>query len=251
MAGHGHARFASWRLMVLAMVLLWPGVGAGQTKKKKSKVVLPPPPQSALFNESLAKAKAAGQPLVVFGTSETCSRCIALKQALAKHDELQQLLSQYVSVEVTFGGQDFVAMYREIVRQKPEFREAIGGPSVFLFTSKGEAVYAGPNHANGMAADDTFKQLLIDGIAKNGPAKNEAAKKPATTEPVSTAANSSKPVGDEVRVWKSASGHSTSATLVQFDGKTVELKREDGRTVKVDVDLLSEEDREYLQTMKP
>ena len=47
---------------------------------------------------------------------------------------------------------------------RPLTYTAIGGPSVFLFTAKGDAVYAGPNDPNGMAANDTFKQLLREGI---------------------------------------------------------------------------------------
>jgi hypothetical protein len=229
---------------VLATSVLAPRNCAAQTKKTKK--VVAKPPESAVFNDALARAKAGGQPLIVFGMADGCSRCAAFKQGLAKQEDLQQLLSQYVSVEVPFGGPDFVAMYRNMVRQRPEFNQAIGGPSVFLFTAKGDAVYAGPNDANGMPANETFKQLLIEGLAKNGPAK-----KPAAPASELTGAKTNKPPSEKARQWKSTSGHSVSAHLVNFDGKAVELRTEDGRNVRLAIDLLSAADQEYVRTSKP
>jgi hypothetical protein len=132
-------------------------------------------PAATPFKEAAAQAKATGRPLVVLGVSETCSRCQALKQGLATQPELKLLLTQYVSTEVPFGGREFAVIFDGIVRQDEKFRQAIGAPSVFIFTAKGEAVYAGPNNPNGMVADAEFKKLLISGIEKNGGVRGPAA----------------------------------------------------------------------------
>lgn len=125
-------------------------------------------PAGGAFAEAAKRAKETGQPLVVFGVSETCSRCQALKQGLASNPEFKLLMTQYVAAEVPFGGREFVSVFEETVKQDAKFRQAIGAPAVFIFTASGEAVYAGPGRASGMAAGDELKKLLISGIDKNG-----------------------------------------------------------------------------------
>jgi thioredoxin-related protein len=146
-------------------VMLCPAEASAQAAKKtKTKTAAP-----AVFTEALAKAKKDNRPLVVFGVSEGCSRCAALKQGLTTQPELQQLMAKYVSVEIPFGGRDFSDLFNDIIRQDEKYRQAIGAPSVFIFTANGAAVYAGPNDPNGMTAGDEFKKLLLAGIEKNAP----------------------------------------------------------------------------------
>ena len=128
----------------------------------------PAKPASTPFTEAVAQAKKTGRPLVVFGMSETCSRCQALKQGLATQPEFKLLMTQYVATEVPFAGSEFKAVFEEICRKDDKYRQAIGGPSVFIFTAQGETVYAGPNRESGIAANDEFKRLLISGIDQNG-----------------------------------------------------------------------------------
>ena len=132
-------------------------------------------PVSAEFTKAANQAKETGQPLVVFGLSDGCSRCQALKQGLTTNNELKLLLTQYVAAEVPFAGADFRAILDGMVRQDRKFNVAIGAPSVFIFTAKGEALYAGPSREAGMAADDEFKKLLISGIEKNGGVRSPSA----------------------------------------------------------------------------
>lgn len=120
------------------------------------------------FSEAVAKAKESGLPLVVFGVSEGCSRCAALKEGITNEPELKLLLTQYVATEIPFGGREFGNIFGEIVIRDSTIPRQIGAPSVFIFTSAGETVYAGPNRESGIAPDPEFKKLLISGIQKNG-----------------------------------------------------------------------------------
>jgi hypothetical protein len=124
--------------------------------------------------EAASEATKTGKPLIVLGTSATCSRCQALKQGLSSNPELKLLLTQYVTVEVPFAGREFKEAFQAIVARDKKFNQPIGAPSVFLFTAAGETVYAGPNQASGMAAGDELKKLLIEGIGKNGGVRSPA-----------------------------------------------------------------------------
>jgi hypothetical protein len=200
-------------------------------------------PAAKSFTEAVALAKKTGQPLVVFGTAPACSRCAALKQGLETNPEVKQLLAQYVTAEVPFGGREFTAILKKIVAQDEAFNQAIGAPSVFIFTAKGKALYAGPNNPNGMTAGDEFEQLLTTSLEKNGRKRGAAsADKPGAVE-------TSEPA--EARVWKDKSGKfSVSATLVSFDGKTAKLRKSDGKTISVLLETLSLEDQGFLRGAK-
>ncbi len=190
------------------------------------------------FQEAAALAKKTGRPLIVFGLSDTCSRCQAVKQGITTSPEFQDLLAQYVTTEIPFGGAEFGKIFQEIVRRDKSIPRAIGAPSVFIFTSKGETVYAGPNRESGIALDEEFKQRLRQGIEKNGnvPRPDGVSKSHAP-------ANSSKP-----RTWKSKDGKfSVLAALVSFDGATVQLKKSDGKAISVPVTALSSDDVNFLQ----
>jgi len=225
-----------WAGLVVAIgaVPLLPGAVQAQAARKVQAARPPKAESSAVFSEALARAKESSRPLVVFGTSETCSYCVAFKQGLAAQAELQDLLKEYVSVEVPLGGPDFVAMYMDIVRQDPQNNQAIGGPSVFIYTMKGDVVYAGPNTVGGMQAGDEFKSLLIAGIEKNKVVRGAVKPRAAT------------------RLWKSKLGqHSVTASLISFDGKSAQLRTEEGKNITVALNALSAEDQQYLKTAKP
>jgi S1-C subfamily serine protease len=54
------------------------------------------------------------------------------------------------------------------------------------------------------------------------------------------------------RVWTDASGlHKTEAEFIRFDGKTVFLKRTDGREVGLSLELLSDADQEFVRQQLP
>ena len=58
---------------------------------------------------------------------------------------------------------------------------------------------------------------------------------------------SSAALAEELRTWTDSSGAFTiEASLVSFDGKTVTLKKEDGKTLSLSIDKLSDEDQRYL-----
>ena len=116
--------------------------------------------------DAVAEAKKTGKPLIVLGTSETCSRCQALKQGLSSNPDLKLLLTQYITVDVPFAGREFKEAFHAIIARDKKFNQPIGSPSVFLFTAAGDPVYAGPNQPSGMAAGDELKKLLIEGIGK-------------------------------------------------------------------------------------
>ena len=238
-------------LMVMAVIasLLLPTVASAQQKgapkNGEAKAAATP------FAEAVAKAKETGQPLVVFGMSEGCHRCQGLKEGITTEPEFKELLGQYVSAEVPFGGREFVAIFSECVRQDKSIPPSIGAPAVFIFTSQGKAVYAGPNRESGIAPDDEFKKLLATGIEKNGPPRKTStgakASKPA--DATSEKSEASQPLP---RLWKSKSGKfSVTATLVSFDGVTAKLQKSDGAEVSVPLDALSAEDQRFLQESRP
>ena len=54
-----------------------------------------------------------------------------------------------------------------------------------------------------------------------------------------------------MRTWKDATGtFSVEAEFIRFQGNTIELRRKDGRTVKVPVDRLSNEDRAFIDQLQ-
>jgi hypothetical protein len=54
------------------------------------------------------------------------------------------------------------------------------------------------------------------------------------------------------RLWKSKSGQlSVNAALVAFDGKSAQLRTDEGKTITVALDALSAEDQQFLKTVKP
>jgi thioredoxin-related protein len=234
MPGNNVVRWRAGLVVSIGAVLLLPCAVQAQATRKVQAARPPKAESSAVFSEALARAKESSRPVVVFGTSETCSYCVAFKQGLAAQPELQDLLTQYVSIEVPFGGPDFRAMVMDIIRQDANSLQAIGGPSVFIFTMKGDVVYAGPNSVGGMQAGDEFKKLLITGIEKNKGLRG-AVKSPAVP-----------------RLWKSKLGqYSVTASLISFDGKSAQLRTEEGKIVTVALDALSAEDQQFLKTAKP
>jgi hypothetical protein len=56
--------------------------------------------------------------------------------------------------------------------------------------------------------------------------------------------------GVEARLWKSTAGTSLTASLVSFDGKTVQLRSSDGKDIAVPLDALSPADQEYLKGVR-
>jgi hypothetical protein len=162
-------RRAAGLVVGVASMLAFGFAASAQTVRDNKKA-----PTSAVFAEAMARAKESGRPLIVFGVSEGCVRCAALKQVLATQSDLKLLMTQYVSTELPFGGREFAAVYGDIIRQDAKYNQAIGAPSVFIFTAKGAIVYAGPNNANGMPPGDEFKKLLITGIEKNGGLRSTA-----------------------------------------------------------------------------
>jgi thioredoxin-related protein len=234
MRRHQVVRLSVGLVLAIGAVLLLPCAVPAQVTRKVQAAQLPKVESSELFSEALARAKESSRPLVVFGTSETCSYCVAFKQALTTQPELQDLLTQYVSIEVPFGGRDFTAIFMDIVRQDARYNQAIGGPSVFIFTTKGDVIYAGPNTRGGMQAGDEFKRLLLTGIEKNK-ALRGAAKSPAVP-----------------RLWKSKLGqYSVTARLISFDGKSAQLRTEEDKNITVALDALSAEDQEFLKSATP
>jgi thioredoxin-related protein len=122
---------------------------------------------AASFTEAKAQAKKAGRPLVVFGMSPGCGRCAALKEAMDTQPEVKELLAKYIATELPFGGREFAEVYRGIIAKDAKYNQPIGAPSLFIFTSSGETIYAGPNNPNGMQSGEEFKNLLTTGIEKN------------------------------------------------------------------------------------
>jgi thioredoxin-related protein len=139
-------------------------------------------PSALSFAQARAQAKKAGQPLIVFGMSPGCVRCAALKQAIESQPEIKELLTKYVSAELPFGGREFADVYRGIIAKDAKYNQAIGAPSLFIFTSAGETVYAGPNNPNGIQPGDEFKNLLLAGIEKNSQPSKAAIPTPPTTK---------------------------------------------------------------------
>ena len=74
-----------------------------------------------------------------------------------------------------YTNEEQVQAYRDdAVRQDANFGQSIGAPAVFIFTAKGDVVFAGPKSTNGMPPGDEFKKLLIAGIEKNGGLRGQA-----------------------------------------------------------------------------
>ena len=154
-------------LLVAVISLPMAAVNAQAKKQsKQSKAAVSP-----LFVEAMGRAKASKQPLVMFGVSPGCSRCAALKEGLTAEPEIKELMTQYVSADIPFGGKEFSTVFNDIIRQDKKYGQAIGAPSIFIFTSQGAVVYAGPNEPNGMQPNEAFKKLLKEGIEKNGGSK--------------------------------------------------------------------------------
>jgi len=242
-------RLSTGVAVAVGAVLLGPSAAQAQVARE------PKASGSAAFSEAVARAKESSRPLVVFGVAEGCTRCAALKQGLSTQSELKLLMTQYVSVEVPFGGREFAAIFEDIVRQDAKFRQAIGAPSVFIFTAKGDAVYAGPNNANGMLPGDEFKKLLIAGIENNGglrgavkssPANNlatdlaKARKQWGENQPVAAAATISKYVSSD----KADGGE--VAELVKLTGLNVAQSKMEEQLDSL-VEQVSEKGRSLLQ----
>ena len=120
------------------------------------------------IEEGMKRSEETGLPVVVFGLSDTCHRCQGLKRSIEESPEFKLLLSQYVRVEIPFGGREFGQAFMEIIQKDPSIPAAIGAPSAFVYTSAGNVVYAGPNREEGIRPDDEFKEILVSGIRENG-----------------------------------------------------------------------------------
>src|SRR5438270_7667174 len=76
---------------------------------------------NATFSQAMARAKQSSQPLIVFGTSEGCSRCAALKQGIGTQSDLKLLLTQYVSIEIPFAGVEFKDIFHDLIRKDAKY----------------------------------------------------------------------------------------------------------------------------------
>jgi SLA1 homology domain 1, SHD1 len=176
-------------LLVILVVLLLTSEASAQTNRKapgkttgkapaKGAVKAAARPTAA-FTEALGRARSAGRPLIVFGWQESCGHCAALKQALATQPALQLLMTQYTLLEIPFGKADFVSVWDEAGRQDAQYAPSIGSPGVFIFTAKGDVVFAGPRLTGQLPLGDGFNKLLIAGIEKNGGLRGGAPSPPA------------------------------------------------------------------------
>jgi nitrogenase subunit NifH len=156
-------------------------------------------------------------------------------------------MAQYVSVIIPFGNKVFSGILNDVVKRDRTLpiAKGIGAPAAFVFTSKGDVVYAGPNRANGLQPDEEFKEIILSGIESNGSASS-------ATEEVAELDMAEEVAEPATRTWTSKNGNFTvEAELVSQDATTVRLKKLDGKVIEVPVSALSDEDRKHLESMSP
>jgi tetratricopeptide (TPR) repeat protein len=112
----------------------------------------------AAIQAAIARAKQTGLPMLVIGVTDTCPHCVKLLQRLKTEPDLQQLLTQYVPIEIKAGTPDWNVWTQQ-------YKPGGGGvPLIYIVDAEGKEVY----NKSGAPQGDGLKQLLTMGITQTG-----------------------------------------------------------------------------------
>ena len=92
------------------------------------------------------------------------------------------MLTQYVSMKMEFGTDEYFNVYDTAAGGKENVPKRIGKPTLFVFAPNGDVVFAGCNGTSGIKIDDDFKKTLINGIVKTGQITRPAVEVPDANE---------------------------------------------------------------------
>jgi len=166
--------------------------------------------------------RAAGSPLIAAGKG----RVFALTKA-----GLQELLADNSDQPQTYALGKLCAL--DVANEEDLGR--------VQYSSLGYLVSDGYKTKDGLA-NPVLRLFKIDGSSV-GPEDSRAA---STAEP---RAKLDVPAAGNLRTWRDSSGRfSVKATLVSAEAGIVELRKADGSTIKVPIEKLSDEDRQYMLT---
>ncbi len=192
------------------------------------------------YEDAVAQAKAEGKFLFLdFTGSDWCGWCIKLDNEVFSKSEFKSFAKDnLIPVEVDFPhGKSLSSKTRdqnEKLKQKHGIR---GYPTIILLDPDENVIGKTGYKAGGAEAYVEHLEEIIQPhrskVKPQGPSAGDTAG----------------PAGG-FRTWTSASGNTVEARYVQRIGYSVTLQTQDGRTMKIGIDSLSEGDQEFLRSIR-
>jgi thioredoxin-related protein len=198
------------------------------------------------LNEALANAKADSKLLFIQYGREACGNCQALKSYIAG-GSVRLAKDRFIYVDLNCDDPDTRKAFAENFKVQGNML-----PFVVIADPEGKQLVSRSGYGN----PEDFEKMIREAkktVPKQAPAK------PTTTPPKpspakSTVATAATPIprdeSRETRTWKSRTGEEVKASLLEESGGYLVLKKEDGAKVRIQPNLLSDGDQEYLRGMK-
>jgi len=200
------------------------------------------------MDQALETAKAQNRFMLLnFTGSDWCGWCIKLdKEVFSKNDFKKYAQEKLVLVTVDFPMKKKPSSKVQKQNNELKSKYSIGGyPTIIILDPNGEKIGQTGYKAGGA---ESYVSHLEEIIAPHAGKFGKTASGPVTSAPSTPAA----PALDvrAMRTWTSSKGSEIEARYEQRIGEMVELRRTDGSMVRIDIASLSENDQEFLRSIK-
>lgn len=194
------------------------------------------------FEEAKAKAKAENRFMVLdFTGSDWCGWCIKLdKEVFDTSDFKLYAAKNLVLVELDFPRRKKLS--NDLQKQNYELQKKYGitgYPTIIVLDPNGEQVgRTGYQKGGPKKYVEHLQEIIKPHSSRFGgvvASENEKTEAPSATE---------------MRTWTATSGSTVEATYYRMIGNTVELRKDNGRTMKIGLPSLSEDDQAFLRSIK-
>ncbi|HMO52628.1 MAG TPA: thioredoxin family protein [Kiritimatiellia bacterium] len=193
------------------------------------------------FEQARATAQAGGRAMLLnFTGSDWCGWCIKLDKEVFSQREFKQYAKDHlVCVTLDFPQQKKLSSRLRQQNERLQQQYGVRGfPTIVLLGPDGTKLAQTGYKPGGAAAYVEHLRTLLEPHADKlaAPTSGGAGETPA--EPRA------------LRTWTSVSGSTVEARYEQRRGDHIELRRENGTMVRIDLDSLSEADQEFLRASK-
>jgi len=202
------------------------------------------------FEAAKATAKAQNRFMLLdFTGSDWCGWCIKLdKEVFSKSEFKKYAAEKLVCVELDYPMKSKPS--KKVQKQNEELKNQFairGYPTIILLDPNGEKIGQTGYKAGGPEAYVEHLEEIISPHASkfgkpSGDGGSVAAGGPQAKAPAASV--------DTMRTWTSQSGSTIEARYYRSVANMVELRKQDGATLRIDLSSLSDADHDYLRSIK-
>ncbi len=205
------------------------------------------------YEQALKDAKAQSRfVLLDFTGSDWCGWCKKLDTEVFSRNEFKKYAKDNLTC-VTIDFPQGFQLPTKTQRRNGDLQQKFGVkgyPTIVLLDPDGNKVGVAGYQSGGAEKYVQHLQELIGPYVTKFPKPTPGAVAPATAPAADPATNAAPATaGPEVRTWTSVSGKTVDASFNRRLGDTVTLRRADGTVLQINIESLSDADKEYLRSL--